>query len=168
MTPVPIVAWIVRWSGFLALAGLVGGFAVDLLVLPPSPPRGGEGRVRGRGGEPMPGLRLRLQALRVGCAGALLVVTLAANTSDYDSEGTPKDWAKAVIDAKGGDDAAVVVFGIGAAKYDGECLAYDRVCKVVELFPYAHAIDFSEPDYGPGFDVATDLVAAACSAFIPR
>ena len=77
MTPVPIVAWIVRWSGFLALAGLVGGFAVDLLVLPPSPPRGGEGRVRGRGGEPMPGLRLRLQALRVGCAGALLVVTLA-------------------------------------------------------------------------------------------
>ena len=40
----PFVAWIVRWIGFLALAGLVGGFVVDLLVLPvPSSPQGEEG-----------------------------------------------------------------------------------------------------------------------------
>ena len=28
------VAWLVQWTGFIALAGLIGAVAVDLLVLP--------------------------------------------------------------------------------------------------------------------------------------
>ena len=76
--PVPIVAWIVRWSGFLALAGLVGGFMVDLLVLPaPSPPRGGEGTVMGHEHQGIAGPRRRLRELRLGCTVVLLLVTLA-------------------------------------------------------------------------------------------
>ena len=34
----PVATWIVRWIGFVALAGLIGGFVVDLLVLPPAGP----------------------------------------------------------------------------------------------------------------------------------
>ena len=47
------VAWLVRWVGFVALAGLVGGLAVDLLVLSAHAPE--LGAVRGR-----------LRALRLG------------------------------------------------------------------------------------------------------
>jgi copper resistance protein D len=57
-----VLAWLVRWAGFVALAGLIGGFAVDLLVLPA---RATElDRVRGR-----------LRALRLGGALVLLVAS---------------------------------------------------------------------------------------------
>jgi putative copper export protein len=56
------LAWLVRWIGFVALAGLIGGFAVDLLVLPSQAPDVG-------------GVRGRLRALRLG---SVLVLLLAA------------------------------------------------------------------------------------------
>jgi copper resistance protein D len=59
---VEALAWLVRWVGFVALAGLIGGFAVDLLVLPARAPELG-------------GVRGRLRALRLGGA---LVLLLAA------------------------------------------------------------------------------------------
>ncbi len=52
--------WLVRWVGFVALAGLIGGFAVDLLVLP------------ARAAE-LDSVRGRLRALRLGSALVLLV-----------------------------------------------------------------------------------------------
>jgi copper resistance protein D len=54
--------WLVRWIGFVALASLIGGFAVDLLVLP------------ARTAE-LDSLRGRLRALRLASA---LVLLLAA------------------------------------------------------------------------------------------
>lgn len=56
------VAWLVRWVGFVALAGLVGGIAVDLLVLSAHAPE--LGVVRGR-----------LRALRLGSALVLLAAS---------------------------------------------------------------------------------------------
>ncbi len=56
------VAWLVRWVGFVALAGLVGGLAVDLLVLSAHAPE--LGAVRGR-----------LRALRLGSALVLLAAS---------------------------------------------------------------------------------------------
>ena len=56
------VAWLVRWVGFVALAGLVGGIAVDLFVLSAHAPE--LGAVRGR-----------LRALRVGSALVLLLAS---------------------------------------------------------------------------------------------
>src|SRR5512144_736923 len=56
------LAWVVRWVGFVALAALIGAFAVDLLVLP------------ARALE-LDGVRGRLRALRLGSA---LVLLLAA------------------------------------------------------------------------------------------
>ncbi|WP_434419238.1 hypothetical protein [Nannocystis pusilla] len=98
---------------------------------------------------------------------ALLVVTLVTSTADYSSDGTPAEWAQAVIGAKDGDEEAVVLFSI-ASKYGGECKTYDTLCQFRELFPYMHSIGAGDPDYGPGFDVATDLVETACSKFIPQ
>ena len=59
----PIVAWVIRWSGFIALAGLIGGFVVDLLVLP-------------AGTQQTAAPRRRLRQLRVGCTVVLLLVTV--------------------------------------------------------------------------------------------
>jgi putative copper resistance protein D len=59
---VEALAWVTRWVGFVALAALIGGFGVDLLVLP------------ARAHE-LDAARGRLRALRLGSA---LVVLLAA------------------------------------------------------------------------------------------
>ena len=100
---------------------------------------------------------------------ALLVVTLASRTVDYNSPGSPAEWAQAVIAAKHDDPNAVVAFGItGSYKNADECWDNDRVCQVVRQFPYFHVTYSDEPDYGPGFEAATDLVEVACGAFIPQ
>jgi putative copper resistance protein D len=55
-----IAAWLVRWIGFVALAGLVGALIVDLFVLPAGAP---EAAV----------VRRRLRTLRLGCTAVLLL-----------------------------------------------------------------------------------------------
>lgn len=99
---------------------------------------------------------------------ALLVLTLATVTADTDSPGSPAEWAQAVIAAKHDDSHAIVAFGIGAYKIGGKCQDIDTVCQVVDQFPYSHWITADEPDFGPGFDAATDLIEEACLDFIPQ
>jgi putative copper resistance protein D len=60
-----VAAWLVRWIGFVALAGLAGGFVLDLIVLP-----AGAGEVAGA--------RRRLRVLRLGCI-SLLVLAAAGD-----------------------------------------------------------------------------------------
>jgi copper resistance protein D len=55
-----IASWFVRWIGLVALAGLVGGFVVDLFILP-------------AGVLETAVTRGRLRALRVGCTTLLLL-----------------------------------------------------------------------------------------------
>jgi len=99
---------------------------------------------------------------------ALLVLTFATVSADYDSPGPPMEWAQAVVQAKHDDPNAIVAFGIGNSKSGGPCYDNDRVCQVVERFAYSHWISFAESDYGPGFDAATDLIEDACLDFIPQ
>jgi putative copper export protein len=75
-----IGAWVVRWSGFVALAGLIGAFALDLFVLP----RVAETAVS----------RPRLRALRTGC----VVVLLLAAVGEL--------WLRAATMSGGGPGAA--------------------------------------------------------------
>ena len=99
---------------------------------------------------------------------ALLVVTLVTNTIDPDSEGTPNSWAQAVIDAKGGDEKSVVMFFIGPPSLEWcEAQKDNRLCRLVERFPYRAAVSALAEDYGPAFDEAMELVDEACSSFIP-
>ncbi|WP_434417217.1 hypothetical protein [Nannocystis pusilla] len=96
---------------------------------------------------------------------ALLMITFISNTADTDSEGKPKLWAEAITSAKHGDPSSVVMFSI----QEPECNPWDTVCDLVKYyFPYWHIIDNDEADYRPGFDVATDRISEACSAFIPQ
>jgi len=94
---------------------------------------------------------------------ALLMVTFIG-PPDQDSLGKPKEWAQAVIDAKHGDADSVVMFRIGSET----CPVYDAACTLAKYyFSYHHLSNQSDAEYGPAFEVATDLVATACSAFIP-
>ena len=116
--------------------------------------------------------------VREGCnAGflrtdALLMLILVTEANDYDSEGTPEAWAQAVFDAKGKPDS-IVTFGIVNQISQPWCDTYvdewapSRTCELIRRFPYHTSIDIDVPDYGPGFDAATDLVAEACAAFLP-
>ena len=99
---------------------------------------------------------------------ALLMVTLISNTYDQpgDSAGTPATWSAAVREAKGDDLESVVLLNIGDTMVPG-CHEKDRLCQLVELFPYALNTEIWADDYGPFFDEATDLVEAACADFIP-
>ena len=36
------------------------------------------------------------------------------------------------------------------------------------MFEHHVIVEIDEPDYGPAFDEATDLVAVACEDFIPQ
>jgi hypothetical protein len=94
-----------------------------------------------------------------------MVTTIATNPDgpEFGSEGTPAEWAQAVIDAKGGDEKSVVMFNIGGT----ECKPTDRVCQLAKMFTYHHLVDVEEPDYGPGFVEAASLVETACAGFTP-
>lgn len=96
---------------------------------------------------------------------ALLMVTFIANTPDTDSEGKPKLWAEAIAGAKHGDPSSVVMFSIQKP----DCNPWDMVCDLVKYyFPYWYIADNEELDYRPAFDIATNMVGEACSAFIPQ
>jgi hypothetical protein len=98
---------------------------------------------------------------------ALLMVTFISTNPDEvsDSKGTPAEWAQAVIDAKHGDDKSVVMFNILNAL--PECLPYDRLCQLTEMFPYHRHQDVLAADYGPAFVEAVGLVETACAGFAP-
>jgi putative copper export protein/mono/diheme cytochrome c family protein len=70
-----IASWLVRWIGFVALAGVIGGFVVDRFLLPAAAPV-------------TAGTRRRLRALRAGCAVLLL---LAAGGELWLRAGTMSD-----------------------------------------------------------------------------
>ncbi len=99
---------------------------------------------------------------------ALLMVTLIHTNPDSEgflgSEGTPSEWAQAVLDAKRDDAEAVVMFVIGGTE---PCKSYDRVCQMATMFPYRLFESVEAPDYGPAFVEASALVETACAEFVP-
>lgn len=110
-----------------------------------------------------------------GCNGgflrkdALLMVTLIGSWDDEGepgselySDGTPEEWAQAVIDAKQGHAESVVMLDIGDASLPWQ----DRIWKLTKMFEYSLVTDGLAPDYGPAFKQATDLVEEACAGFV--
>jgi hypothetical protein len=100
---------------------------------------------------------------------ALLMVTFIATNPDgkhpSQSEGTPEEWAQAVIDAKHGDDKSVVMLSI--FRNEAQWEPVDRVGTLVKMFPYHHLEDILAADYGPAFVKAASLVEIACAGFTP-
>lgn len=97
---------------------------------------------------------------------ALLMVTLIGGDigGSQASAGTPETWTQAVVEAKRGDLASVVVVGIN---YDDECPWWDRFCTFVSGFPHHHLANLYTLDYTPIFADAADLVEEACEGFVP-
>jgi hypothetical protein len=98
---------------------------------------------------------------------ALLMVTIIEANPDveppFGSDGTPAEWAQAVLDAKHGDPESVVMLHI----YDPTCEPYDGICTMIKMFPFWHVEDLYAEDYGAAFDTATGLVETACAGFVP-
>ena len=103
---------------------------------------------------------------------ALLMVTLITHAYDVEDgigdsqKGTPVTWAEAVRDAKHGDLNSVVMLGIIPTEGPG-CKDYDRLCQLLELFPFALSRDSWADKYGPFFAEAAELVETACADFVP-
>ena len=103
---------------------------------------------------------------------ALLMVTLITNSYDQEDSpvdsqnGDPASWAAAVRDAKKGDLNSVVVLAIIPTEGPG-CKDIDRLCQMLELFPFALNRDSWADKYGPFFEEAAELVETACADFIP-
>lgn len=98
---------------------------------------------------------------------ALLMVTFIEINPDETgmSEGTPKEWAQAVLDAKHGDEASVVMLSIFLD--EAHWKPWDRIGALAKMFPY-HVLEYIDAeDYGPAFEQAAGLVDTACSGFVP-
>jgi hypothetical protein len=90
---------------------------------------------------------------------AILVVTLITDESDRFSPGYPMTWYQAVLDAKGGDDSAIVVLGIIGTD--------SRLRAFVMSFASGMLAGIDEADYGPFFLDAVDDIDLACRTFVP-
>lgn len=103
---------------------------------------------------------------------AILVVTVISDEPDEASEGDPAAWHDAVVEAKGGDAAAVVVLGLLADGDTGAPLCAQpvpatRLSELLELFPNGSRASVCEPDYGPFFADAVQVIADTCADFVP-
>ena len=104
---------------------------------------------------------------------ALLVLTMigpedTANSPSDSPTGTWQEWRQAVVDAKHGDETAIVALGI----ISGETCMPDidpdyRLCNLIPSFPNSILRHLTDEDYSPAFDAAAVLALDACSAFVP-
>jgi len=99
---------------------------------------------------------------------ALLMVTVISSAVDQSQTYIyPWVWYDKVLVAKNGDPLSIIALFIGGGTTDG-CKLHNYPCKFVESFTHHWVADLDDPDYGPAFDQATDLVATACEDFIPQ
>jgi hypothetical protein len=98
---------------------------------------------------------------------ALLMITFLASNPDEGSDGYVFQWAEAVQDAKHGDLESIVMLDFSPTAPGDECNYKDRICELVNMFPYHHRTHLIDPDYGAGFDAAADLIDTACAGFVP-
>jgi hypothetical protein len=101
---------------------------------------------------------------------ALLVLTMIGpeDTAGFESKGTWQEWRQTVVDAKGGDESAIVALGIVGSD---ECLPNTdpdfRLCELIPSFPYSRLEHLTLDDYGPAFNDTAKMALDACSLFIP-
>jgi len=97
---------------------------------------------------------------------ALLMITwLAPGFDDSKNVVYQWEWYDAVVEAKHGDPGSVIALSLSNI----ECpKIHDEPCQFAKLFPHHVIGDCCDEPYAPAFDEATDLVEAACEAFIPQ
>ena len=106
----------------------------------------------------------------------LVVVILSDATGQYSVEqrgGDPAAWRQALLDAKCGREEGIVVLGLlgDSDLRDGECEdpieASPRLRQFVELFGDRGFLgSICEPDYGPFFSDAVNIIDTACDEYV--
>ena len=109
---------------------------------------------------------------------AILVVTFITDEEDEDkSPGTPADWHQGLVDAKGGNEDAIVVLGLFGDhdKPGGVCNNLDeaepapRLRELVESFDERGFVgSVCAADYSDFFEEAVQVIDLACDEFEPE
>ncbi|MDC0719104.1 hypothetical protein [Nannocystis bainbridge] len=105
---------------------------------------------------------------------ALLVVVAIDDVWDELSEGTPKDWADALVGAKGGDADAVVLLVIANDIDDPDSLCgYEpggehRLRTWTQLLPHSVFGSMCVDSYDGYFADAAAKIKAQCDVFVPQ
>ncbi len=101
---------------------------------------------------------------------ALLMLTMIGpeDSLGSGSKGTWQEWRQAVVDAKAGNESAIVALGIVGSD---ECLPNTdpdfRLCELIPSFPYSRLEHLTLDDYVPAFIETAKMALDACSLFIP-
>jgi hypothetical protein len=107
---------------------------------------------------------------------AVLVVTFITDEEDKVSTGDPASWRQALVQAKGGNEDAIVILGlIGDPEQPGTACTGDdwwaeeapKLRSFVESFTHSMWASVCEPDYAPFFEQAIGLIDTTCDAFEP-
>ena len=103
---------------------------------------------------------------------AILVVTFITDEEDSGSMGDPASWKQALVNAKGGDEDAVVVLGILGDRgvTGGVCTSGDdapRLRQFAESFTQGQWESVCAPDYTQFFTDAVSVIDFACDNFTP-
>ena len=108
---------------------------------------------------------------------AILVVTLITDEEDDgDSLGDPATWKQALVAAKGGNEAAVVVLGLVGDPdvMGGTCGPLGLAEPSPRLRTFAESLQFGSwgsicaADYAPFFADAVEVIDSACEQFDPE
>jgi hypothetical protein len=104
---------------------------------------------------------------------AVLVVTVISDEDDVDqSMGNPAVWKQTLVDAKGGNEEAVVVLGLvgDGGLMGGQCpsdVDSPALRSFAESFTYGQSGSVCAPDYAPFFEQAVAVIDTACDEFVP-
>jgi hypothetical protein len=98
----------------------------------------------------------------------LVVVHIMRGDVGSGVEGTPEEWAKALLDAKGGDEDAIVMLGMNGFPDLETCLEEDmRMCAMLTMFSHRVYAITEQASYAAAFQETVDLIDVACSEFVP-
>jgi hypothetical protein len=101
---------------------------------------------------------------------AVLVVTMISDEVEAGSAGLPQDWYDALLARKLGNQTAIVVLALnGDTETMGqECTPTAKISEFVDMFGDRGFIgSICEPDYGPFFADAVDIIDYACEQYVP-
>ncbi|EDM80079.1 hypothetical protein PPSIR1_20669 [Plesiocystis pacifica SIR-1] len=104
---------------------------------------------------------------------AVLVVTIISDEDDVgQSMGDPASWKQALVDAKGGNEEAVVILGLlgDGGLANGQCpddVDAPALRSFTDSFVHGVVGSVCAPDYAPFFLQAVSVIDAACDDFEP-
>lgn len=105
---------------------------------------------------------------------AILVVTFISDEDDEASPGDPDDWAQSLVQAKNGQEEAIVVLGLlGDSEVAGGTCTPDRaddaprLRQFTEHFEKGSWASVCAPSYADFFEAAVAVIDVTCDEFVP-